>query len=88
MSTQTTALIPSLSDAITGAEQAITSYNNAASQTSNDQAAVTAIQAKLDAANTIVTSDQQAQTAAATAANSALTTLISAAQAAMIPVQQ
>ena len=88
MSTQTTPPTPSLADAITGAEQAITGYNNAASQTINDQATATAIQTKLDQANMLVSSDQQAQTAAATAANSALTTLISAAQAAMIPVQQ
>jgi len=84
-STTQTPTIPVLADAITAAEAAQTGYTNAAAQTGNDQAAVAAIQTKLDAANAQVESDQASQTAAATAFNNALQTLIASAQAAMIP---
>jgi len=74
-----------LSSAITAAEQAQQAYSTAANQTSSDQAVVVAQQAKLDAANAQVASDQQAQASAAAAFNSALDTLIQAATAAKIP---
>jgi len=77
---------PTLSDAITAAEQAGTAYQTAVTTTANDQSAAAAIQAKLDAANATVATDQQNQMAAATSYNTTLTTLIAAAQAAMIPV--
>ncbi len=73
-----------LSDAITAVEQSQTAYQNAATQTANDQSAADAIQAKLDAANAQIATDQQAQTSAADAFNAALDGLIAAAQAAKI----
>ena len=75
-----------LSDAISAAEQAGTAYQTAASTTANDQAAAAAIQAKLDAANATVATDQTNQNAAATAFNSALDGLIQACSDAKIPV--
>ena len=86
MSTTPPTPTPTLSDAITAAEQAGTAYQTAVTTTANDQSAAAAIQAKLDAANATVATDQQNQTAAATSYNTTLTTLIAAAQAAMIPV--
>lgn len=77
---------PTLSDAITAAEQAGIAYQTAVTTTANDQSAAAAIQTKLDAANATVATDQQNQTDAATSYNTALTTLIAAAHAAMIPV--
>jgi len=73
-----------LSDAISAVETAQQAYTGAAAQTTNDQASVTAIQAKLDAANATVATDQTAQDAAATGFNAALDTLIAAATAAKI----
>jgi hypothetical protein len=85
MSTTPPTPTPSLSDAITAAEQAGTTYQTAVTTTANDQSAAAAIQAKLDAANATVATDQQNQAGAATNYNTALTALIAAAQAAMIP---
>lgn len=75
----------SLSEAITAVEQAGSAYQNAATQTVNDQAAAAAIQAKLDAANATVAADKQAQTTAADTFNATLDSLIAAATAAKIP---
>jgi len=75
-----------LSDAITEVEGALSSYNNAVAQTQNDTSAAAAIQAKLDAANATVTTDQTAQGASAAAFNQALDDMIAAATAAKIPV--
>ncbi len=74
----------SLLDAINAAETAQQGYTNAATQTANDQAAVVAAQAKLDAANATITSDQSAQASAASAFNDSLDALIAAATAAKI----
>ncbi len=74
-----------LSDAISTVETASGAYNNALTQTSNDQATAQQIQAKLDAANNQVQQDQQAQDAAAQQFNAALDQLIQAATAAKIP---
>jgi hypothetical protein len=68
-----------LSDAITAVEQAQSAYTAAASQTTNDQAAAAAIQAKLDGANALVATDQVAQTKAAQDFNVGLDALIQAA---------
>ena len=73
-----------LSEAITAVETAQSAFTGAAAQTTNDQASVTAIQAKLDAANATVATDQSAQDAAATAFNGSLDALIQAATAAKI----
>ncbi len=75
----------SLADAITAAENANAAYQAATTTTSNDAAAATAIQAKLDAANAQVETDKTAQTSAATAFNGALDNLITVATAAKIP---
>jgi len=80
MSPQLTTL-PGLADAITAVEQAETSYQGALAQTGNDQAAATAIQAKLNTANATVASDQEAQAAAATAEVAVLQTLDAVIQA-------
>jgi len=85
MSTTPPTPTPNLSDAITAAEQTGVAYQTAVTTTANDQNAAAAVQAKLDAANATVATDQQNQATAATAYNTALTTLIAAAQAAMIP---
>lgn len=74
-----------LADAITAVEQAQSAYNSAVTQTTNDQAAADAIQAKLDAAKAQVTTDQTAQSGAATAYNTSLDALIAAATASKIP---
>jgi hypothetical protein len=78
--------VPALGDAITAVEQAQTGYQNAATQTSNDQTAAAAIQTKLDAANAQVVTDQTNQATAATTFNAAIDNLIAAATAAKIPV--
>ena len=73
-----------LTAAIAAAEAAGNSYQSTAAQTAVDQGAVSAAQAKLDAANAQVSTDQKAQADAATQFNSALDNLIAAAQAAKI----
>lgn len=75
-----------LNDAISEVEGAQSSYNNAVAQTQNDTGTVAAIQAKLDAANATVATDQAAQSTAAAAFNQALDDMIAAATAARIPV--
>jgi len=77
--------IITLSDAITAAEQSQQVFQNSATQTASDQAAVAGIQSKLDAANATVDTDLQAQDTAAKAFNDSLETLIAAATAAKIP---
>ena len=77
-----------LSDAITAVEGAMTAYTGATLQTSVDQAAQVAAQAKADAAAVVVATDQTNQSIAAQAQNDALAALIAAAQAAMLPVAQ
>ena len=76
--------MPTLSEEITGVETASTAYTGAVSQTTNDQAVVTAVQAKLDAANAVVVTDQAAQADAAKAFNSALDVPIATATAAKV----
>jgi predicted thioesterase len=78
-------LTMSLTDAITAAEQAQQVYTSAVSQTTADQAVVTQIQQKLDAANATVVTDVTAQNAAATSFNASLDALIQAATAAKVP---
>jgi len=65
MSTTTTVPSPSLSDAVTAAENAVTAYNNAAAQTAADQA-------KLAALQQTIASDQSSQTSSAQSAVTAL----------------
>jgi hypothetical protein len=77
--------MPSLNDAITAVEQGLTAYSTASTQTSNDQAAASALQAKLDGATAQVSTDQQAQAAVAVTLNAALDSLSASALAAKIP---
>lgn len=74
-----------LTDAISAAEAAQTAYTGAVAQTANDQSAIAAAQAKLDAANAVIANDNAAQNTAAVALNSSLDDLIAAATAAKIP---
>ena len=80
MGTQTT-VVPTLADAITAVEQANTSYQGAVVQTSNDQAAADAAQAKADAAKAVVTNDQGGQQSAAGVLVGALQSLVAVANA-------
>ena len=75
-----------LGDAITQVETTQTAYTNAAATTTNDQTAVSSIQAKLDAANAQIAVDQKAQNDAAVAFNGALDAAVAVFQSAKIPV--
>jgi hypothetical protein len=75
-----------LAEAITAVETTQTAYQNAVTQTTNDQAAAAAVQAKLDAANTLVTTDVAAQSSAAATFNASIDALIATATAAKVPI--
>ena len=74
-----------LQDAITEWEGANNAYTSATTIVTNDQAAVAAIQVKLDAANSQTVTDQSTQTGLVAPVNAALDDIIAAAQAAKIP---
>ena len=73
--------LPSLGDAITGVETTGAGYQNAVTQTANDQATADAAQAKADAAKALVATDEGSQAVAAASYVGALQTLVSVAQA-------
>ena len=80
--------LPSLGDAITGVETAGASYQNAVTQTANDQATADAAQAKADAAKALVASDvsnEAAPTASYVGALQTLDTVVQAQIAALQP---
>ena len=78
--------VMNLTDAITAVEKSQSAYQTGVTTTTSDQTSAAAVQAKLDAAQALVSADIAAQTALAVAANADLDALEAAIVAARIPV--